>query len=196
MVAHAIVAVGASGGGLEPLRRITERLPRNCDVTVFVVMHSGAASFLPEILSWHGKLRVEFAREGESIEAGRIYVAPPDHHMGVGGDHIRLNQGPRVHNVRPAIDPMFAAVARAYGRQVMGVVLSGAGSDGAAGIVEIERLGGCSLVQDPREARSPSMPKAALAADSPESLSVEDIAVRVIEFCSRESASRPATLDA
>ena len=128
MVAHAIVAVGASGGGLEPLRRITERLPRNCDVTVFVVMHCGAASFLPEILSWHGKLRVEFAREGEWIEAGRIYVAPPDHHMGVGGDHIRLNQGPRAHNVRPAIDPMFAAVARAYGRQVMGVVLSGAGS--------------------------------------------------------------------
>ena len=54
MVAHAIVAVGAAGGGLEPLRRITERLSRNCGATVFVVMHSGAASFLPEMLGWHG----------------------------------------------------------------------------------------------------------------------------------------------
>ena len=165
MVAHPIVAVGASGGGLEPLRRITERLPRNSAVTVFVVMHSGAASFLPEILSWHGKLRVEFAREGDFIAPSRIYIAPPDHHMCVDARHIRLNRGPRVHGVRPAIDPMFASVASAYGRRVMGIVLSGAGSDGAAGIVEIERLGGRALVQDPREAKSPSMPRAALAAD-------------------------------
>ncbi|MEA2803484.1 MAG: two-component system, chemotaxis family, protein-glutamate methylesterase/glutaminase [Rhodospirillaceae bacterium] len=190
MVAHAIVAVGASGGGLEPLRRITERLPRNCAVTVFVVMHSGAASFLPEILSWHGKLRVEFAREGDFIAAGRIYVAPPDHHMCVEAGHIRLNKGARVHSVRPAIDPMFASIAGAYGRRVMGVVLSGAGTDGAAGIVEIERLGGCALVQDPRQASSPSMPKAALAADSPECLSIEDIAVRVTEFCLHPSAAQ------
>ena len=188
MVAHAIVAVGASGGGLEPLRRITERLPRNSGVTVFVVMHSGAASFLPEIMSWRGRLRVEFAREGDFVAAARIYIAPPDHHMRVDARHIRLNQGPRVHGVRPAIDPMFASVAGAYGRQVMGIVLSGAGSDGAAGIVEIERLGGRALVQDPRLAKSPSMPQAALAADSPESLSIEDIATRVLEFCSNPTA--------
>lgn len=189
MVAHAIVAVGASGGGLEPLRRITERLPRNSGVTVFVVMHSGAASFLPEIMSWHGRLRVEFAREGDFVAPARIYIAPPGHHMCVDARHIRLNQGPRVHGVRPAIDPMFASVAGAYGRQVMGIVLSGAGSDGAAGIVEIERLGGRALVQDPRLAKSPSMPRAALAADSPESLSIEDMATRVLEFCSNPEAS-------
>ena len=188
MVAHAIVAVGASGGGLEPLRRITERLPRNSGVTVFVVMHSGAASFLPEIMSWRGRLRVEFAREGDFVAPARIYIAPPDHHMRVDAWHIRLNQGPRVHGVRPAIDPMFASVAGAYGRRVMGIVLSGAGSDGAAGIVEIERLGGRALVQDPRLAKSPSMPQAALAADSPESLSIEDIATRVLEFCSNPTA--------
>jgi two-component system chemotaxis response regulator CheB len=193
MVAHAIVAVGAASGGLEPLRRITERLPRNCGATVFVVMHSGAASFLPEILSWHGKLPVEFAREGAPIEAGRIYVAPPDHHMCVVADYIRLNQTPRVHNVRPAIDPMFASVAKAYHKRVMGIVLSGAGKDGAAGIVEIERLGGCALVQDPRQATSPSMPEAAIAADAPECLSIEDIAVRVTEFCSR--AFLPAAVE-
>ena len=192
MVAHAIVALGAAGGGLEPLRRVTERLPRNCGATVFVVMHSGAASFLPEILSWHGKLPVEFARDGAPIKAGRIYVAPPDHHMCVVADHIKLNQEPRVHNVRPAIDPMFASVANAYRRRVMGIVLGGAGTDGAAGIVEIERLGGCALVQDPRQATSPSMPEAAIAADAPECLSIEDIAIRLTAFCLR--AFLPAAL--
>lgn len=190
MVAHAIVTVGAAAGGLEPLRRITERLPRNCGATVFVVMHSGLASLLPEILSWHGKIAVEFARAGDRVRAGRIYVAPPDHHMGVVADHISLNQKPRVHNVRPAIDPMFASIATAYRERVMGIVLSGAGKDGAAGIVEIERLGGCALVQDPRQATSPSMPEAAIAADAPECLSIEDIAIRVMAFCSR--ASLPA----
>jgi two-component system chemotaxis response regulator CheB len=194
MVAHAIVAVGAAGGGLEPLRRITERLPRNCGATVFVVMHSGVASLLPEILSWHGNIEVEFGRAGVRVKAGRVYVAPPGHHMCVVADHISLNQKPRVHNVRPAIDPMFASIAEAYGKRVMGIVLSGAGKDGAAGIVEIERLGGCALVQDPRQATSPSMPKAALAADAPESLSIEDIAIRVMAFCSRASLLAPQIL--
>jgi two-component system chemotaxis response regulator CheB len=188
MVAHAIIAVGAAGGGLEPLRRITERLPRNCRATVFVVMHSGAASILPEILSWHGRLAVEFAHAGTLVSTGRIYVAPPDHHMCVVAGHISLNQTPRVHNVRPAIDPMFASIAKAYRERVMGIVLSGAGKDGAAGIVEIERLGGRALVQDPRQATSPSMPEAAIAADAPECLSIEDIALRVMAFCSRDFA--------
>ena len=180
---HAIIAIGASGGGIEPLRRITEQLPRDCGATVFVVMHSGAASFLPDILSWHGALPVRFAIDGEQIEGRRIYVAPPNFHMLVDSGHIRLNKGPRLHSVRPAIDPMFASVASAYGRRVMGVVLSGSGSDGAAGLLDIEKHGGRALVQDPREAASPSMPEAALAADSPECLSVEEIRVQVAEFC-------------
>ena len=94
MASHPIVAVGASGGGLEPLRRITERLPRNSPVTVFVVMHSGTASFLPEILSWHGKLRVEFAPGGRFHRVWVHLCQPPDHHMGVDARHIRLSQDP------------------------------------------------------------------------------------------------------
>lgn len=148
-------------------------------------MHSGMASLLPDILSWHGVLPVAFAREGDALEPGHIYVAPPDHHMTVVAEHIRLNQEPRVHAVRPAIDPLFASVARAYGSRVMGIVLSGAGSDGAAGMLEIERHGGAVLVQNPQEAASPSMPEAAIAADSPECLPIEEIAERVSHFCSQ-----------
>jgi two-component system chemotaxis response regulator CheB len=179
VVANPIIAVGASSGGLGPLRRITEQLPRNCGATLFVVMHAGADSLLPQILSWHGKLRVEFACNGERIKPGRIYVAPSDFHMRVGAGLIRLDQGPKVHNARPAVDPLFASVAITYGKQAMGIVLSGAGDDGGAGLIEIEKHGGSVLVQDPREAASPSMPEAAIAADDPECLSIDDIAIRV-----------------
>lgn len=185
MATHPIIAVGVAGGGLEPLRRITEDLPRNCGATIFVVMHAGAASLLPEILGWHGKLPVEFARNGVVIRSGCIYVAPPDFHMLVEDGHIKLDRGPKIHSVRPAIDPTFASVAHAYGDRVMGIILSGAGTDGAAGLVEIEKHGGRALVQDPRTASSPAMPEAAIAADSPESLSVEVIRDQVSKFCSR-----------
>jgi two-component system chemotaxis response regulator CheB len=183
MVARAIIAIGVASGGLEPLRRITENLPRNSGVTIFVVMHSGAASLLPDILGWHGKLPVEFARDGVTIKSGCIYVAPPDFHMLVADGRIHLTHGPKIHSVRPAIDPTFASIAQEYGERAMGIILSGAGTDGATGLVEIEKQGGCVLVQDPRTASLPSMPSAAIAADAPESLSVEGIRDRVSEFC-------------
>jgi two-component system chemotaxis response regulator CheB len=183
MIAHTIIAVGAASGGLEPLRRITEDLPKNCGATIFVVMHSGVASLLPEILGWQGKMPVEFARDGGAIRIGRIYVAPPDFHMLIADGRIHLTRGPKVHSVRPAIDPTFASIAHEYGNRVMGIILSGAGTDGSAGLLEIEKHGGCVLVQDPRAASLPSMPEAAIAADAPKVLSVEDIRDRVSEFC-------------
>ena len=73
MVVDAIIVVGASTGGLHPLRRIIEALPHHCRAAVFVVMHSGAAaSILPEILSWHSRIDVSFATDGGSIEAGHV----------------------------------------------------------------------------------------------------------------------------
>lgn len=185
MVAHAIVVVGVSTGGLEPLRRIIEALPRECGASVFVVMHSGASpSILPQILGWHGRIEVSFAVDGALIEAAHVYVAPPDHHMVVDIDHIRLNQGAKVHSTRPAIDPLFASAANAHGNRVVGIVLSGEGTDGAAGLVAIKAHGGCALVEDPRDAPVPSMPAAAIAADSPERLHIGALARRVVEFCS------------
>jgi two-component system chemotaxis response regulator CheB len=185
MAARIIIAIGAASGGIEPLRRITEDLPRNCGATIFVVLHSGAAGLLPEILSWRGKLPVEFARDGVAIKSGRIYVAPPDFHMLVGSGRFQLTQSPKLHSVRPAIDLTFASVAREYGDRALGIVLSDTGTDGAVGLLEIEKHGGRTLVQEPRAAAQPAMPEAAIAAASPESLSVEDIRDLVSEFCSR-----------
>jgi two-component system, chemotaxis family, protein-glutamate methylesterase/glutaminase len=92
-----IVVIAASAGGLGPLRSIIAALPAPCTAAVFVVMHSGPyPSILPDLLGRAGVLPAAFARDGDKIEVGHIYVAPPDHHMVLGFLSIRLNQGPKV----------------------------------------------------------------------------------------------------
>jgi two-component system, chemotaxis family, protein-glutamate methylesterase/glutaminase len=181
-----IVVIAASTGGLDPLRRIIETLPVPCLATIFVVMHIGPhPSRLPELLS-SSEHPASFARDGALIRAGHVYVAPPDHHMILGYDRIRLNQGPKVHHTRPAADPLFISAAEAHGRRVMGIVLSGGDGDGAAGLRAIGEHGGTAFVQDPEEAEAPSMPRSAILADHPDAcLAVEEIALRVRLFCSR-----------
>ena len=104
---------------------------------------------LPHLLQREGKLPAAFAEDGQTIERGHIYVAPSDCHMLVEQDRIRLDRGPKVHHTRPAADPLFVSVAAAYGKHVMGVVLSGADSDGTDGLRAIKAHGGIALVPAP-----------------------------------------------
>jgi two-component system chemotaxis response regulator CheB len=184
-----IVVIGAAAGGLDPVRRITEALPRACGAAIAVVFHSGAQpSDVPEILSWHGKLPVGFGEEGTPLEPGRLYVAPPDHHMLLARDGIHLDCGSKVHDMRPAIDPLFVSAAMAYGPRVVGVVLSGKGRDGAAGLRTIHNHGGLALIQDPVEAAVSDMPAAAFDLDAPEVLPIDRLARRVAGFCAEAFA--------
>jgi two-component system chemotaxis response regulator CheB len=130
---------------------------------VLVVLHVGAhPSALPEVLSYCGRLPVAHAHDGQGLEPGRIYVAPPDHHMLVVDNSLRLNRGPKEHHARPAIDPLFLSAALARGPQVIGVVLTGMLDDGTFGLQAIKRCGGTAVVQDPADAAEPSMPLSAL----------------------------------
>jgi two-component system chemotaxis response regulator CheB len=183
-----IVVIAASAGGLDPLRHIIAALPVPCAAAVFVAVHIGPnRSMLPQLLSSSGQHPATFAEDGALIEAGRIYVAPPDHHMSVGRDRIRLDQGPKVHHTRPAADPLFISAAKTHGLRVLGIVLSGGDGDGAAGLRAIAEHGGTALVQDPQEAEAPSMPHAAMMADHPDAcLPVAEIARRVSAFCSQQ----------
>jgi two-component system chemotaxis response regulator CheB len=183
-----IVVIAASAGGLDPLRRIIAALPVPCSAAVFVVVHIGPhPSVLPTLLS--GQHAAIFGQDGALIEAGHIYVAPPDHHMLLGLGRIRLDQGSKIHHTRPAADPLFISAAETYGRRVMGIVLSGGDGDGAAGLRAITRHGGTALVQDPQEAAAPSMPRAAIVEDHPDAcLPVEEIARKVRVFCSPSTA--------
>jgi len=182
----AIVVIAASAGGLRPLRRIIVGLPIPCTASVFVVMHLGRYSNLPTLLARDNLLPATFAQDRTLIESGHIYVAPPDYHMSLRPSKIRLSHGPKVHHTRPAADPLFVSAAKSYGEMVIGVVLSGAGRDGAIGLRTIKDHGGTALVQHPDDAAVPDMPFAAIAAVHTDAcLPVEELMRLVGSLCSR-----------
>lgn len=164
-VADGVVVVGASAGGVEALVSFVETLPPDTTETVCIVLHVSptGTSAMPEILGRAAGVPVFAAADGEPLLAGHIYVAPPDHHLELDPGRIRLTQAPPENGHRPAIDATMRSAAAAYDGAVVGVVLSGARDDGTAGLLAIKRGGGAAIVQDPREARYPSMPDSAIA---------------------------------
>ena len=157
--------VGASAGGVEALSGLFSDLPSEISIAFFVALHLPPhfQSRLPSILERTGRLPAEHPRDGQKIEPGRVYVAPPNFHLMVGKGIVRLNQGPKEHYNRAAIDPLFRSAAQVYGPRVIGVLLSGTSRDGVAGLKEIKRHGGLVIVQDPAEAMFSEMPRNALA---------------------------------
>jgi two-component system, chemotaxis family, protein-glutamate methylesterase/glutaminase len=160
------VVIGASAGGVTPLCTVMAGLPAGLPAAVGVVLHVPATGghALPNILGRAGALPAAAAADGESVRTGRIYVAPPDHHMLIRHDRIRLSRGPRQNGFRPAVDPLFTSAALAGGSRTLAVVLSGSLDDGAAGCAAVEKLGGTVVVQDPLDSEYSGMPTAALAA--------------------------------
>ena len=162
--ARDISVIGASAGGVEALREFVAELPADHAGSVFIVLHlsTGSASVLPDILARAGPLPAAPAVDGEPIEGGRIYVAPPDRHMTLEPGRVALMLGPRENGHRPAVDALFRSAARSYGERVMGVVLSGSGDDGTAGLQAITAVGGRALAQDPQQALFRMMPQSAV----------------------------------
>jgi len=160
-----LIVVAASAGGLQPLRTLLLGLPADLPAAVLVVMHIPAVgSRLPNVLDRAGPLPAAAAIDGEPVCPGRVYLAPPDHHLLIVKDTVRLSRGPRQNGFRPAADPLFRSAALYGGPRVIAVVLSGSLDDAALGSATVERLGGCVIVQDPEEADHGSMPRSALAA--------------------------------
>lgn len=166
MLKREIIVIGASAGGLEALKKLVAQLPSNFPAAVFIVWHISPEypSMLPQILNRACPLSVAHAIDTEAIQPGRIYVAPPDHHLLVESGHVRVTHGPKENRFRPSVDVLFRSAARAYGSQVIGVVLTGALDDGAAGLYAVKERGGKAVVQDPFEALYPSMPIQAMKA--------------------------------
>jgi len=161
-----IIVIGASMGGVEALSALAGQLPADLAAAVLVVQHTSAASpgLLGAILSSRGPLPAATAEDGVRPERGRIYVAPPNRHLLLTEQGIRVVFGPRENRSRPAIDPLFRTAA-VHGRsRVIGVVLTGLLGDGASGLLAIRRCGGEAVVQTPDDAAYPDMPLRALAA--------------------------------
>lgn len=171
MFGHDIIVIGASAGGVEALCQLVHDFPPDLPAAIFVVLHISpqGTSVLPNILNRcrqkrykDGSLSAAHAKNGETIEHGRIYVAPPDQHLLLKDGYIRLARGPKENSHRPAVDPLFRTAAQVYGHRVVGVVLSGTLDDGTAGLVAVKEQGGVAVVQNPDEALHSGMPSSAI----------------------------------
>ena len=161
-----IIVIGGSAGATKPLKQILRGLPPDLPAAVFVVLHIPARGIgiLSTVASSAGPLPVFQAEHGMKIQPGRVYLGAPDHHLLLAADRIVLGRGPRENMVRPAIDALFRSAALYHGPRVVGVLLSGLLSDGAAGLNAIKRCGGMTVVQDPADAVSDEMPRRAMEA--------------------------------
>ena len=190
MPTHDMIVIGASAGGVKALSALVEGLPADLPASVFIVLHipADSPSFLPAILSRESRLIVAHAVDNEQVKNGRVYVAPPDHHLLIEREHVRLVHGPKENLHRPSIDALFRSAARWGGPRTIGVVLTGARDDGAAGMRAIKRRGGITIVQDPREALFPSMPMSVMQGTKVDySLALREIAP-VLDKLSRQPA--------
>jgi two-component system chemotaxis response regulator CheB len=201
-----VVVVAASAGGLQPLRAMLAALPADLPAAVLVVLHVPASGgrALPRILDRAGPLIAASAVDGEPLRNGHVYVAPPDRHLLVVENTVRLSHRPRQNGVRPAADPLFRSAALHAGPRTTAVVLSGTLDDAALGSATVERRGGRVLVQDPGEADYDSMPRSAIAATSnPVVLPAANLGIRIGGLAagtrgpeSRDGQRRPAAIEA
>src|SRR3712207_248382 len=153
-----IVVIGASAGGVEALQELVQGLPADYPGTIFVVVHTGPGSVLPEILARAGRLSALAAEHNVRYAPNHIYVAPPNRHLVISDGMMQLDAGARENGSRPSVDPLFRSAARTHRQRVVGVILTGTLDDGAAGLFAVKARGGIAIVQDPAEAAAPDMP--------------------------------------
>jgi two-component system, chemotaxis family, protein-glutamate methylesterase/glutaminase len=159
-----IVAIGASAGGVEALGTVLSSLPAGFPVAVLVVQHLDPRhrSRLADLFGRHSLLTVKEAVDDEAIRPGTVYLGRPGVHFLARGGRVVFSGSLPVHFTRPSVDLLFESVAEAYGDRVIGIILSGTGKDGAAGVRAIKKKGGTTIVQDPVTAAYDGMPQAAL----------------------------------
>ena len=182
---YQIVALGMSWGGLHALRAIVSKLPEAFPLPVVVVQHrhKDSDSLLRELVQDCAHIPVTDIEDKQPIRSGNIYIAPPDYHTLVEDGHFALTTEAPVKFSRPSIDVTFMSVADACGAAAVGVVLTGANDDGAAGLRRIVGRGGYGIVQDPATAESATMPRAALkAVPEAHKLSLPDIGPHLVQL--------------
>ena len=185
------IVIGASAGGVQALLQLLRGLPAGYRLPIIAVLHlpKGQESHLAEVFRPQLKLPVCQVQDKQPVEPGQVYFAPPDYHLSIEREHlsimrdrlsIELSQGsikrrcsfslsceePVLYS-RPAIDMLFSSAADAYGPALAAIVLTGASHDGAQGLANVKAAGGLTLVQDPAEAESATMPQAAIESCQP-----------------------------
>jgi len=163
--AYDAIVIGASAGGLYALMRMLQPLPVGFPVPVIIVQHRSKdeRALLEEVLQQKCRIRIKQADEKERIQPGIVYFAPPDYHLLIESNGtFSLNFDAPVNYARPSIDVLFETAAEVFKHRLLGIILTGANSDGARGIKKIGLLGGTTIAQQPETADYPEMPRAAI----------------------------------
>jgi two-component system chemotaxis response regulator CheB len=190
-----LVIIGASWGGLHAIGEILRGLPQDFPAPVVVVQHRqpGAEDLLSGLLDRHGPLNVKEAEDKSQLKPGCVHVAPSGYHVLIEPGQIELTTEAEVRFSRPSIDVAMETAAHAYGDRAIGVVLTGANEDGAAGLAEIRRLGGVAVAQDPETAERATMPAAAIEAAHPQHVvKLEEIAPLLVRLAQGEPVGSDA----
>lgn len=182
-----VVVIGASWGGLYALMELLGALPTDFSAPIVIVQHRAPDDDdrrLADVLTRYSALPVDDAEDKMAIEPGRVYLAPADYHLLIDEDHFALTTDEFVEWSRPSVNVLFESAADAFGDNVVAVLLTGMGRDGAAGLARVREAGGCTIVQQPASADQGAMPQAAIdAGGAAEILPLEDIPRRIVEIC-------------
>ena len=159
-----MVVIGTSTGGMTALQTIFACFPADFPLPVTIVIHRGkeSAEHLTRLLQKNCHLPVKEIEDKMPIDSGKIFLAPPEYHVLVDQDNFSLSIDEPVHYARPSIDVLFESAAAIFTNKLVGIILTGAGQDGAEGLVEIKRRGGFTIVQEPASAECGILPKAAI----------------------------------
>jgi len=198
-----IVVIGTSTGGLKALQLLLSGLPADFPVPVAIVQHRGKDSDngLAEFLGEFSALSIVEPDDKEPLVAGRVYLAPRDYHLLLENRSFALSTAAPVRFARPSIDVLFESAADEFQSGVIGVILTGANSDGARGAAAIKSRGGLTIVEDPVSAACRELPEAAIAQAAPDHiLPLHQIAARLIALTEsrqqsellRQGAAEPA----
>jgi two-component system, chemotaxis family, protein-glutamate methylesterase/glutaminase len=184
---YELICIGASWGGLQAIGRVLADIPDEIEQPIVIAQHRHPDSMegtLTDLLQQQTGRIVVDAEDKAALVARHVYVAPPSYHLLVERGWLALSVDEQVQHARPSIDVLFESAAHAYGDQAIGIILTGANEDGAAGLAEIKRRGGVAVVQDPAGAVKRSMPDAAIAATVADAvLPLEEIGKFVRGLC-------------
>jgi len=195
-----VVAIGASAGGLDPISRFLAAMPADSGLAFVVIQHLDptARSLLVELLAKQTVMTVRLARDGLRVAPNQVYVIPPGIHLAITDGILRLIAAEPGSGARMPIDGFLASLAADRGNQAVGVILSGTGTDGAAGLKALKAAGGLAVVQDPDEAAHDGMPRHAMLTASPDHvLPVRDMPAMIRRYVAHDyvKAARAAAVE-
>ena len=161
-----VVAIGGSAGSLEVILAIVQGLPKSPGVAIIIIVHrkNDLESILGNLLSYKTHLPVREVEDKDPILPDQVYIAPPDYHLLIEDEHtFSLDSSEKINFSRPSIDVTFESVAETFGERTIAILLSGANSDGASGLLKIRQSGGYTIVQNPATADIGYMPQQAIS---------------------------------